>query len=85
MMTRGKRVGVLLGSWLVANFLTHVVVFLATGKIYYQLSPTNSLLMEFTIALLNLIIPILALKYLLKEKALISYLGWRWKNSQVLL
>ncbi len=84
-MTRGKRVGVLLGSWLAANFLTHILVFLSTGKIYYQLSPTNSLLMESSIAFLNLIIPILALKYILKEKGLVSYLGWRWKNSQVLL
>ena len=85
-MTRRKRLAILLGSWVVANFLTHLVVFLATGKIYYQLSPTNSVFMEFSIALLNLLIPILALKYLLKEKeGLVSYLGWRWKDSPVLL
>lgn len=48
----------LLGSWLLANGLTHLLVWFATGRIYYQLPPAGSLAAEASIDLLNFLIPL---------------------------
>ena len=41
----------LLGSWLVANGLTHLLEWFMTGRIYYQLPPAGMLAAEASIDL----------------------------------
>ncbi len=75
---------VLLASWFTANALTHVIVALATGGIYYQLPLYGMLGAEASIAFLNFIIPLIALRLFLKEKVSFSgTLGWRWTGWRV--
>lgn len=75
---------VLLASWFIANALTHVIVALATGGIYYQLPLYGMLGAEASIAFLNFVIPILALRLFLKEKvSFAGSFGWKWTGWRV--
>jgi membrane protease YdiL (CAAX protease family) len=80
-MKRERKVLVLLSVWLVANFIPHLVVFLATGKIYYQLPAVWMIVAESSIMLLNLLLPIFALRYIFKQTSnILSSLGWQWNG-----
>jgi membrane protease YdiL (CAAX protease family) len=84
--TAGPRLAVLLLAWGLANFGPHAVVYLATGKIYYQLSLRAGLAAESAIMLLNLLLPVLAWRYLLpREPGLRDSLGWRWTGRRAAL
>ncbi len=81
---RGRVVAVLLVTWLVANSLTHVVVALATGDTYYKLPLYWMIGAEASIAFLNFVLPILAVRYLLKEPVSFrSSFGWRWTGWKI--
>jgi membrane protease YdiL (CAAX protease family) len=70
---------VLLVVWLIANFVPHLGVFLATGKTYYQLPALWMIVAESSIMVLNLVLPIVALRHVFKQTSDISVgLGWRW-------
>jgi membrane protease YdiL (CAAX protease family) len=73
----------LLGSWLVANGLTHILVWLTTGGIYYQLPPKAMLAAEASIDLLNFIIPLLVMRWVFREKSIVEVTGWRWTGARV--
>jgi hypothetical protein len=77
-MTKHKAtVPVVLLIWFVANFVPHIIVFLATGKIYYQLTFIWAIAVENSIVLLNLLIPVIALCYLLRQRYhIFQNLGW---------
>ena len=77
-LSRTEMVCWLLGSWLVANGLTHSLVWLTTGRIYYQLPPGLSLSAEASIDLLNLLIPLFVMRWRFREKSILSVTGWRW-------
>lgn len=80
-MIRERKVLVLLTGWLIANFIPHLVVFLATGKIYYQLPAVWMIVAESSIMLLNLLLPMFALRYIFKQTSnTLSNLGWRWNG-----
>ena len=84
-MTRHGKLLALLGAWLIANFVPHLIVFLATGKIYYQLPAVWMIVAEGSIMVLNLILPIAALRYLFRQTGDIgASLGWRWTGWQSL-
>ena len=72
---------VLLSVWLIANFIPHLVAFLATGKIYYQLPVVWVIVAESSIMLLNFLLPMFALRYIFKQTGdPLSNLGWRWNG-----
>lgn len=80
-MRRERKALVLLSGWLIANFIPHLVVFLATGKIYYQLSTVWMIVAEGSIMFLNLLLPVFALRYIFKQTGdMLSNLGWQWKG-----
>jgi membrane protease YdiL (CAAX protease family) len=65
--------------WFGANFFPHLVVFVATGKVYYQLAPLWQFVAESSIMLLNLVLPPMALRYFSDQQAhILKNLGWRW-------
>jgi membrane protease YdiL (CAAX protease family) len=65
--------------WLCANFIPHLIIVLATGKVYYQLAPFWQFVAEGSIMLLNLVLPLIALRYSSHQKAhILQSLGWRW-------
>jgi hypothetical protein len=75
---RGRTLLVLLGTWLIANALTHIVVALATGGIYYQLPLLGLLGAEASIGFLNFLLPILAVRYILREPvSFAESFGWQ--------
>jgi membrane protease YdiL (CAAX protease family) len=73
----------LLGSWLLANGLTHLLVWFTTGGIYYQLPPAGSLAAEASIDLLNFIIPLLVMRWRFRETSIVAATGWRWTGARV--
>jgi membrane protease YdiL (CAAX protease family) len=73
----------LLGSWLVANGLTHLLEWFMTGRIYYQLPPAGMLAAEASIDLLNFIIPLLVMRWRFHEKSIVAATGWRWTGARV--
>jgi membrane protease YdiL (CAAX protease family) len=76
---REKAIAPLLAVWFGANFGPHLVVFLATGRVYYQLAPLWQFIAESAIMLLNLLLPVVALRYFQCQKGHILHsLGWRW-------
>lgn len=78
-MKREKAIAPLLAVWFGANFIPHLIVFLTTGQVYYQLSPFWQLLAESSIMLLNLVLPLIALRYASGQKGRILHsLGWQW-------
>lgn len=71
----------LLSIWFIANFFPHIIVFLSTRKIYYQLSLEWAIVSESSIVLLNLVLPFIVLRYQVNQKEIIAeYLGWKWKG-----
>ena len=78
--------GVLLLTWLAANSMTHLILWLASGKIYYQLPFVWLILSEASIGVLNLILPLLAVKTILREEMSpgAAY-GWRWEGGTTVL
>lgn len=73
----------LLGSWLLANGLTHLLVLFTTGGIYYQLPPKEMLAAEASIDLLNFIIPLLVMRWVFREKSIVKVTAWRWTGARV--
>ena len=71
--------------WFVANFIPHIVVFFATGKIYYQLSPAAGLATETTLMLLNLLLPLGIIYFFSPTKLSLQQLGWHWNGWQTIL
>jgi len=72
-------IAILLSVWFIANFIPHIIVFLASGKIYYQLAPVWGLAVESSIMLLNLLLPVISLRYFSHQKEhILQNLGWRW-------
>jgi membrane protease YdiL (CAAX protease family) len=70
---------ILLLVWLIANFLPHAVAVTVSGSITGRLAPAWELAAECSIMLLNLILPVLADRYLLREKgSAIQNFGWHW-------
>jgi len=82
-LSRMVALGWLLGSWLVANGLTHLLVWLMAGRIYYQLPPGQSLAAEASIDLLNFVIPLLVMRWKFREKSVVAVTGWRWTGNGV--
>ena len=80
-MKRESKVLVLLTMWLFANFIPHLVVFLATGKIYYQLPAVWMIGAESSIMVLNLLLPVFTSRCMFKQtSSALSSLGWRWNG-----
>jgi membrane protease YdiL (CAAX protease family) len=73
----------LFGSWLVANGLTHLLVWFTTGRIYYQLPPKEMLAAEASIDLLNFVIPLLVMRWIFREESIVEATGWRWTGVRV--
>lgn len=63
----GRVLAILLGTWFMANALTHVIVAVTTGGIYSQLPFLGLLRPEASISIFNFLFPILAVRYVLKE------------------
>jgi membrane protease YdiL (CAAX protease family) len=80
-----KTIAVLLLVWFTANFIPHVIVFVATGKIYYQLVPIWQFVAESSIMLLNLLLPVIASHYFsCQQDHILRNLGWRWGGWRVI-
>lgn len=80
-MKRESKLLVLLSGWLIANFIPHLIVFLSTGKIYYQLPAVWMIAAESSIILLNLFLPVIALRCIFKQSGdTLTNLGWRWNG-----
>ena len=80
-MKRESKALVLLAVWLIANFVPHLVVFVVTRKIYYQLPAMWMIGVEASIMVLNLLLPFLASRYVFKQTDnALSSLGWRWNG-----
>ena len=75
----------LLLVWFAANFIPHLVVFLATGKIYYQLSPAAGLGAETSLVLLNLLLPLVVIRYISPTRFSLKQFGWQWQGWKTLL
>ena len=81
---RGRVLLVLLITWFAANALTHVIVAVVTGGILYQLPLLAFQGAEASIYLLNFLLPILAVRYVLKEPlSFAGSFGWRWTGWKV--
>ena len=74
----------LLVVWFVANLAPHLVVFAATGRIYYQLSPLAGIAAETSIMLLNLLLPVVALRWEGQKQGVLTELGWHWPGARVI-
>lgn len=59
MQKHKNTIAILLLVWFIANFIPHIIVFLVSGKIYYQLTPVWGLAVESSIMLLNLLLPVI--------------------------
>jgi membrane protease YdiL (CAAX protease family) len=79
-MRKGKKaIASILAVWFCANFIPHLIVFLATGKVYYQLAPLWQIVAESSIMSLNLLLPLIALRYSSHQEGyILQSLGWRW-------
>lgn len=82
-LSRSAVLGWLLGSWLIANALTHFLVWVTTGGIYYQLPPKEMLAAEASIDLLNFIIPVLVMHWIFREPSIAAAAGWCWTGARV--
>ncbi len=81
---RGRVLAVLLLTWLAANTLTHIIVAIATGGIYYQLPFLALISAEASIALLNFLLPIVAVRLVLRESLSFgSTFGWTWTGWRI--
>jgi membrane protease YdiL (CAAX protease family) len=81
---RGAIVATLLLTWFAANALTHLVVAVTTGGIYYQLPLYALLGAEASIAFLNFLLPVLAVRFVLGERVSFSAgFGWRWTGWRI--
>jgi membrane protease YdiL (CAAX protease family) len=81
---RRRVLAVLLFTWFAANALTHATVATATGRIYYQLSLFGLLGAEASISLLNFLLPVLALRYVLRQTGSFSAsFGWKWTGWRI--
>ena len=74
---------IILTIWSIANFVPHIVVFVLTRKVYYQLSPRSAVAAEASIMLLNLILPIALLLHSSPGCEVMQRLGWRWSGWRV--
>lgn len=75
---RGRVLATLLTTWFTANALTHLIVAVTTGGIYYQLPFLGLVGAEASIAFLNLLLPILVVRYVLREPVSFSAtFGWQ--------
>ena len=81
---RGRVLTVLFTTWFLANALTHLLLWIFSGKIYYQLPFVWLNLAEMSIAALNLVLPLLAVRFVLRERSGLSEgFGWRWTGGAV--
>ncbi|MFQ6058392.1 MAG: type II CAAX prenyl endopeptidase Rce1 family protein [Anaerolineae bacterium] len=82
----GQGLGLMLAVWLVANFVPHGLIYLFTGKVYLQFSPYAGFAGEISTMLLNLLLPLLALRYLspARSTSLRDALAWRWRGWSTL-
>jgi len=72
---------ILLSVWFIANFVPHLLLFLLTRKTSYQLDITKTVATESSIALLNLLLPVIALGCFLPRRAsILQELGWQWSG-----
>jgi len=70
-----------LSVWFIVNFTPHILVFLITKKIYYQLSIVKGALSESSIMLLNLLLPVIVLRGSLSQEVhIFQELGWQWSG-----
>lgn len=76
---------ILLLVWFAANFIPHLVVFLATGRIYYQLSPAAGLATETTLVLLNLLLPLVFINHISPTQISLQQFGWQWNGWRTFL
>ena len=90
MPTGKKAIVSILAVWLCANFIPHLIVFLATGKVYYQLAPLWQSVAESSIMLLNLVLPLIALRYsspqeahILQSQGLFSYMEGNTEEAKI--
>lgn len=81
---RLRVLAVLLGTWALANGLTHLLVWLATKKIYYELSPPAEMAAEASIGALNFLLAVLVVKFYFRDSSIRDACGWRWTGYQVL-
>jgi membrane protease YdiL (CAAX protease family) len=83
-VARGRVLAVLLATWFIANSLTHILVYIATGGIYYQLPLMGLLGAEASIGFLNFLLPILAVRFVLREPvSFAKTFGWTWTGWKV--
>jgi membrane protease YdiL (CAAX protease family) len=76
---------ILLVVWFLANFVPHIVIFLLTGKIYYQLSPYSMIVAEASVMLLNFILPVAVLHYFSSQGSSVMHrLSWRWSGWRII-
>ena len=81
---RGRVLPVLLLTWFVANALTHVIVVVAIGDIYYKLPFLGMICAESSIAPLNFLLPVLAVRYFLREPFSFSgSFGSKWTGWKI--
>lgn len=84
MENRKTSIGLLLLVWFAANFIPHIVVFLATGQIYYQLPIIWALIVESSIMLLNLFLPVYVLRSMAHPReGILVGIGWQWTGWRV--
>lgn len=82
----GQGLGLMLTVWFLANFVPHGLIYLFTGKLYFQFSPYAGFTAEMSIMALNLLLPLLALRYLspARPPSLREALAWRWRGWSTL-
>ena len=75
---------VLLVTWVAANGLTHAIVGAATGGTYYQLPLFGLLGAEASISVLNVLLPIVAVRCILREPgSFAASFGWQWTGWRI--
>jgi len=82
--SKGRVLLILFSTWLVANGLTHAIVLILTGGIYYKLSFLLNIGSEASISFLNFLLPIFAIHYILKEPlSFTRSFSWSWTGWKV--
>jgi hypothetical protein len=85
MWTGKTAIAALPAVWSGANFGPHIVVFFVTGKMYCRLALRWQLVAESSIMLLNLVLPLIALRYAHRQQArLLQSFGWHWGGGRAI-
>ena len=78
-------IAAILPIWFTANFVPHIVVFVATGKFYYKLVLLWAIAAVSSIIVLNLLLPMIALRYLSPSgDPILKSLGWCWTGRRTI-